>query len=44
MIVTIATGHGMAAIFHQVILKDEVLGRMLLRGDQGANSLFIQKP
>ncbi|WP_231874961.1 cytochrome b [Acetobacter cerevisiae] len=44
LIVAIATGHGMAAAFHQVILKDGVLGRMMLCGDQGANPLFTQKP
>ncbi|WP_051626082.1 cytochrome b [Kozakia baliensis] len=32
------------AISHQVILKDGVLGRMRLHGDQGANPLFTQKP
>ncbi|MGY8607125.1 cytochrome b [Gluconobacter cerinus] len=44
LIVAIASGHGMTAIFHQVILKDRVLGRMMLRGDQGANPLFTQNP
>lgn len=41
LIVGLATGHGAAALFHQFVLKDKVLGRMLLqpslprqRGDQ----------
>ncbi|MBF0860356.1 cytochrome b [Gluconobacter sp. LMG 31484] len=44
LVVAIATGHGMAAVFHQVILKDGVLDRMMLHGDQRANPLFTQKP
>ncbi|MFT9092412.1 MAG: cytochrome b/b6 domain-containing protein [Gluconacetobacter sp.] len=44
LIVVIATGHGMAALFHQFILKDGVLGRMLPRGSQTPDHAFTQKP
>ncbi|MBF0852121.1 cytochrome b [Gluconobacter sp. R75690] len=32
LIMGLATGHGAAALFHQFVLKDKVLGRMLPRG------------
>ena len=31
LIAGLATGHGAAALFHQFVLKDKVLGRMLPR-------------
>ena len=32
LIMGLAIGHGAAALFHQFVLKDKVLGRMLLQG------------
>ncbi|GAN67770.1 cytochrome b [Acetobacter orleanensis] len=44
LIVVIASGHGMAAIFHHIILKDEILERMLPRKSSPPKPLPTQKP